>query len=132
MVIGHDDYPFEIGAQDLICSHIGIFGNTGSGKSNTLAKLYNEIISKYEKYRSFKRNSKFVVFDFNGGTYDSTSSVTTYILENDAIGKYYVVKPSKDGYVFIGWGTSKTSTSVKKPGTSYTPDKTRTLYAIWK
>ena len=66
MVIGHDDYPFEIGAQDLICSHIGIFGNTGSGKSNTLAKLYNEIISKYEKYRSFKRNSKFVVFDFNG------------------------------------------------------------------
>ena len=65
-IIGHDDYPFEIGVQDLICSHIGIFGNTGSGKSNTLAKLYNEIIVKYSGYRAFRKNSKFVVFDFNG------------------------------------------------------------------
>ena len=66
MIIGHDDYPFEIGAQDLVCSHIGVFGNTGSGKSNTLAKLYNEIISKYNHYNAFRKNSKFVIFDFNG------------------------------------------------------------------
>lgn len=68
-----------------------------------------------------------VVFDFNGGTYDSTSSVTTYILENDAIGKYYVVKPSKDGYVFIGW-------TATKDGTDYVEsigDKDITLYAKW-
>ena len=68
-----------------------------------------------------------VVFDFNGGTYDSTSSVTTYILENDAIGKYYVVKPSKDGYVFIGW-------TATKDGTDYVEsigDKNITLYAKW-
>ena len=68
-----------------------------------------------------------VVFDFNGGTYDSTSSVTTYILENDAIGKYYVVKPSKDGYVFIGWTTTKDGTDyVESIG-----DKDITLYAKW-
>lgn len=68
-----------------------------------------------------------VVFDFNGGTYDSTSSVTTYILENDAIGKYYVVKPSKDGYVFIGWTTTKDGTDyVESIG-----DKNITLYAKW-
>ena len=68
-----------------------------------------------------------VVFDFNGGTYDSTSTVTTYILENDAIGKYYVVKPSKDGYVFIGW-------TATKDGTDYVEsigDKGITLYAKW-
>ncbi len=65
MIIGHDDYPFEIGVQDLACSHIGIFGNTGSGKSNTLAKLYNEIISKYNNNQAFKKNAKFIVFDFN-------------------------------------------------------------------
>ena len=65
-IIGHDDYPFRIGVQDLICSHIGIFGNTGSGKSNTLAKLYSEIIRQYESNQSFKKNSKFIVFDFNG------------------------------------------------------------------
>lgn len=39
---------------------------------------------------------------------------------------------TRAGYVFIGWGTSTTSTSVLQPGTSYKPDKTRTLYAIWK
>lgn len=65
-IIGHDDYPFRIGVQDLICSHIGIFGNTGSGKSNTLAKLYSEIIHQYKNNRAFKKNSKFIVFDFNG------------------------------------------------------------------
>lgn len=60
------DYPFEIDAQKLMCSHIGIFGNTGSGKSNTLAKIYNEIIEKYKNNLSFRENSHFCVFDFNG------------------------------------------------------------------
>ncbi len=64
-IIGHDDYPFEIGVQEIVCSHVGIFGNTGSGKSNTLAKLYREIIDKYSKYKRFQRNSKFLVLDFN-------------------------------------------------------------------
>lgn len=65
-IIGHDDYPFEIGVQEIACSHVGIFGNTGSGKSNTLAKLYREIIDKYSKYERFQKNSKFIVLDFNG------------------------------------------------------------------
>ena len=65
-IIGHDDYPFEIGVQDIVCSHVGVFGNTGSGKSNTLAKLYREIIDKYSSSQAFKKNSKFVVIDFNG------------------------------------------------------------------
>lgn len=79
-IIGHDDYPFEIGVQDIVCSHVGIFGNTGSGKSNTLAKLYREIIDKYSTSVSFKRNSKFVVVDFNG-EYDTVfSDVDKYVL----------------------------------------------------
>jgi uncharacterized protein len=65
-IIGHDDYPFEIGVQEIVCSHVGIFGNTGSGKSNTLAKLYSEIIDKYSDFELFKKNSKFLVLDFNG------------------------------------------------------------------
>ena len=48
-LIGYEKYPFEINVQDLLCSHIGIFGNTGSGKSNTLAKLYREVVEKYKK-----------------------------------------------------------------------------------
>ena len=50
-LIGYEEYPFEINVQDLLCSHIGIFGNTGSGKSNTLAKLYREVVEKYKRKR---------------------------------------------------------------------------------
>lgn len=72
-IIGHDDYPFEIGVQDIACSHVGIFGNTGSGKSNTLAKLYREMIDKYNSYPAFQKHSKFIVIDFNG-EYESVFS----------------------------------------------------------
>lgn len=65
-IVGHDDYPFKIGVQEIASSHIGIFGNTGSGKSNTLAKLYKELIDCFSNYQSFKKNSKFIILDFNG------------------------------------------------------------------
>ena len=49
----------------IFASHIGVFGNTGSGKSNTLHKLFLELFrSDYrEKILEF---SKFYVIDFNG------------------------------------------------------------------
>ena len=65
-LIGYEEYPFEINVQDLLCSHIGIFGNTGSGKSNTLAKLYREVVEKYKNQQNFISNAKFVIIDFNG------------------------------------------------------------------
>ncbi len=65
-IVGYDDYPFEIGVQEIASSHIGIFGNTGSGKSNTLAKLYKELIDHFYSYQSFRKNSKFLFLDFNG------------------------------------------------------------------
>ncbi len=79
-IIGHDDYPFEIGVQDIVCSHVGIFGNTGSGKSNTLAKLYREIIDKYSSSSAFKKNSKFIVIDFNGEYDNVFHNTDRYIL----------------------------------------------------
>ena len=49
----------------FFASHIGIFGNTGSGKSNTLHKLYLELFkSKYRK--NIFAKSRFTVIDFNG------------------------------------------------------------------
>lgn len=49
----------------IFASHIGVFGNTGSGKSNTLHKLFLELFrSDYrEKILEY---SKFYVIDFNG------------------------------------------------------------------
>lgn len=49
----------------FFASHIGIFGNTGSGKSNTLHKLYYELFTT-NNYPNFKTTSSFLVLDFNG------------------------------------------------------------------
>ncbi len=56
----------KIGINSLFASHIGIFGNTGSGKSYTLAKIYRELFKKYENGENFKNNGMFLLFDFNG------------------------------------------------------------------
>ncbi len=48
---------------NLFNTHIGIFGNTGSGKSNTLAKLYSVLLSKLDKKNV---DSSFILLDFNG------------------------------------------------------------------
>ncbi|WP_304636275.1 MULTISPECIES: ATP-binding protein [Pseudoalteromonas] len=50
--------------QKLFNTHIGIFGNTGSGKSNTLTKLFTTLFD--EKHEQIKAVSKFVLLDFNG------------------------------------------------------------------
>lgn len=50
----------------LFNSHIAIFGNTGSGKSNTVAILYQEMIRELKGKRNFDENCKFFIFDFNG------------------------------------------------------------------
>lgn len=56
----------NLGVDKLFASHIGIFGNTGSGKSYTLAKLYHELFNKYKDSSKFNENAKFVIIDFNG------------------------------------------------------------------
>lgn len=49
----------------IFASHIGIFGNTGSGKSNTLHKMYYELFqSPLKTY--INQKSQFFVIDFNG------------------------------------------------------------------
>jgi len=58
--------PIELGINKLFSSHIGIFGNTGSGKSYTLANIYRQLFLKMEENTKFKNNAKFLLFDFNG------------------------------------------------------------------
>lgn len=74
--------PIRIGINDLFASHIGIFGNTGSGKSYTLAKIYNELFSKLLKHHNFKNNSQFVFIDFNGEYIDNKSGKDIIINED--------------------------------------------------
>lgn len=45
---------------------MGIFGNTGSGKSYTLAGLYYKLFKQYEEKHGFNKNARFLFIDFNG------------------------------------------------------------------
>lgn len=57
--------PIQLSINKFFASHIGIFGNTGSGKSNTLHKLYLELFrSSY--YEQVIQKSQFFIIDFNG------------------------------------------------------------------
>jgi len=56
----------QIGIDSLFASHIGIFGNTGSGKSYTLAKIYKELFKIFKDKKPFQSNAKFFLLDFNG------------------------------------------------------------------
>lgn len=61
-----DGQKIELGINALFASHIGIFGNTGSGKSYTLAKIFRELFKKYKDTAKFQKNAKFFLIDFNG------------------------------------------------------------------
>lgn len=65
----------KIGVNSLFASHIGIFGNTGSGKSYTLASLYHRLFKEYETKTGFKKNARFLLIDFNG-EYSKEKSIT--------------------------------------------------------
>lgn len=65
----------EIGVNSLFASHIGIFGNTGSGKSYSLASLYHSLFNEFGSNSRFKKNAKFLLIDFNG-EYSGIESIT--------------------------------------------------------
>ena len=59
-----ENFPVSLPWQKIFNTHIGIFGNTGSGKSNTLTKLYTTLFDN--KIQQIRGKSKFIVIDFNG------------------------------------------------------------------
>jgi len=65
-LIDEETQKISVAVKNLFAGHIGIFGNTGSGKSNTLAKLYTELFRLDGLDGKFKSKSKFIVIDFNG------------------------------------------------------------------
>lgn len=52
--------PVSLGIGKLFSSHIGIFGNTGSGKSYTLSKLYRQLFVHYKGSEAFEKNARFL------------------------------------------------------------------------
>lgn len=63
----YEGYDIALPVDGLMNSHIAIFGNTGSGKSNTLAIIYQEFIAQMRarNAEAFSANSRIILFDFN-------------------------------------------------------------------
>lgn len=87
---GHNGTPVRLPANALFASHIGIFGNTGSGKSNTLCKIYSDCFEMIDHGAGLGNiESKFVFIDFNGeyvGEETLTTSKSVYQLNTRAKG----------------------------------------------
>lgn len=67
VLAGQSDVPVLVPTSALFASHIGVFGNTGSGKSNTLCKFYSDCFDEMRGAGTFgTTESKFIVIDFNG------------------------------------------------------------------
>ena len=81
--------------------------------------------------KAFTDNSskrlRFVSFDANGGTCDVTGQNVVYSENyND------LPTPSRDGYIFTGWYTDKSTGDKVSNDTKVTTDADHTLYAHWK
>lgn len=63
-----EDIEIEFPIDGLFNSHIAVFGNTGSGKTNTLAALYQGLIRALKQRNSerFEERTRFLLIDFNG------------------------------------------------------------------
>ena len=71
-----EEVDVEFPIDGIFNSHIAIFGNTGSGKSNTLAALYQAMYKELDsKSGLFCEKSNFLLFDFNG-EYTSDDCIT--------------------------------------------------------
>jgi DNA helicase HerA-like ATPase len=59
-----DDYEVKIRINEFFGGHSAILGNTGSGKSCTVASILQTIFSKEEEHPA--RGASFIIFDTNG------------------------------------------------------------------
>jgi hypothetical protein len=59
-----EDYEVKVRLDDFFGAHVAVFGNTGSGKSCTLASILQALFVKADEHHA--RGATFVSFDVNG------------------------------------------------------------------
>lgn len=64
----YEGFKISLPVDGLMNSHIAVFGNSGSGKSNTVALLYQSYIKQMMQRNKelFQSRIKIIFFDFNG------------------------------------------------------------------
>ena len=68
LAIGHstifEDYEVKVRLDDFFGGHVAVLGNTGSGKSCTVASMLQALFAKPDEHHA--RGATFIVFDVNG------------------------------------------------------------------
>lgn len=80
-------------------------------------------------YAVWQKQTYQITYDANGGTGAPATQTKTYGTS------IYLssTKPTRTGYTFLGWGTSKTATTVSyNSGVSYSQNAALSLYAVWQ
>ncbi len=93
----------------------------------------HECIGEYCNYNITKKRIK-ITYNANGGTSNSVTEQYFDKTTTDPDSKVSVTTnanavPTRSGYNFLGWATSKTATTGK---TSFSRDSHTTLYAVWQ
>ena len=85
--------------------------------------------SALDLYPVWSASTYTITYDANGGTGAPSSETKQYNVNKDLSSTV----PTRDGYKFVGWGTSSSDTTAKySAGGTYTANANITLYAIWK
>lgn len=72
-----EDYDVKVRLDDFFGGHVAVLGNTGSGKSCTVASVFQSLLSKPDEYHA--RGATFVIFDVNG---EYTRALAPFAKEN--------------------------------------------------
>ena len=96
-------------------------------KKDRVTSLTDEIENSYYNKETLPRY--IVTYEANGGEGAPNNQVK---LEGISLILSFQ-EPTRSNYIFKGWGTSETSTSVSySPGGTYNNNSAITLYAIWE
>lgn len=69
------DYDVKVRVDDFFGGHIAVLGNTGSGKSCTVASILQSLFEKSSEYKA--RGATFIIFDVNGEYWKSLEKASS-------------------------------------------------------
>lgn len=82
-----------------------------------------------------KLTAKTYQISYNANTTDTVTNMPTANQDktHGLAVQLDTAKPTRDGYTFLGWGTTATATAASyQPGDMYSVDQDITLYAVWQ
>lgn len=99
----------------------------GTGANYSPGQSYN-VDANLTLYAIWRLHSYTVTYDANGGS----GAPNTQTKIHDEILSISNIVPSRTGYTFQGWSTTRNGAVVYKPSAQYIANQDVTLYAVWR